>query len=170
MAGRRGRQRLVGERHLHRAGRGKLDVERREVVGEHAEDAADATNRMSIRGRRLWRRLGGDEGQKVLLDRYAQVLAGAVRDELAPVDPAGDVPLFVFANEPLSSMIVAHGLPGEVVVDYHLRLKRELDAKRLWINAYAKASPCYIASTRQQVMQAKLLRAIQEKEIIKDIS
>ena len=86
------------------------------LVGEHAEDAADATNRMSIRGRKLLRRLGGDEGQKVLLDRYAQVLAGAVRDELAPVDPAGDVPLFVFANEPLSSMIVAHGLPGEVVV------------------------------------------------------
>lgn len=39
-------------------------------------------------------------------------------------------------------------LPGEVVVDYQLRLKRELDAKRLWINAYANASPCYIASKR----------------------
>ncbi|MGC3971296.1 MAG: GDSL-type esterase/lipase family protein [Pirellulales bacterium] len=39
-------------------------------------------------------------------------------------------------------------LPGEVVVDYQLRLKRELDAKRLWINAYANASPCYIASQR----------------------
>jgi hypothetical protein len=87
-----------------------------ELVGEHAEDAADATNRMSIRGRKLLRRLGGDEGQKVLLDRYAQVVAGAVRDELALADPAGEVPLFVFANEPLASMIVAHGLPGEVVV------------------------------------------------------
>lgn len=85
------------------------------LVGEHAEDAADATNRMSIRGRKLLRRLGGDEGQKVLLDRYAQVVAGAVRDELALVDPAGEVPLFVFANEPLASMVVAHGLPGEVV-------------------------------------------------------
>lgn len=39
-------------------------------------------------------------------------------------------------------------LPGEVVVDYQLRLKRELDAKRLWINAYANAAPCYIASKR----------------------
>jgi hypothetical protein len=39
-------------------------------------------------------------------------------------------------------------LPGEVVVDYQLRLKRELDAKRLWVNAYANASPCYIASKR----------------------
>ncbi len=39
-------------------------------------------------------------------------------------------------------------LPGEVVVDYSLRLKRELDADRLWINAYANDVPCYIASER----------------------
>ena len=87
-----------------------------QLVGEHAEDAADATNRMSIRGRKLLRRLGGDEGQKVLLDRYSQVVAGAVGEELGRVDPSGQVPLFVFANEPLSSMVVGHGLPGEVVV------------------------------------------------------
>ncbi|HLJ96920.1 MAG TPA: PVC-type heme-binding CxxCH protein, partial [Gemmataceae bacterium] len=39
-------------------------------------------------------------------------------------------------------------LPGEVVVDYGLRLKRELDGLRLWINAYANDSPCYIPSER----------------------
>lgn len=39
-------------------------------------------------------------------------------------------------------------LPGEVVVDYQLRLKRELDGKRLWLNAYANDIPCYIASKR----------------------
>lgn len=39
-------------------------------------------------------------------------------------------------------------LPGEVVVDYQLRLKRELDGKRLWVNAYSNDSPCYIASKR----------------------
>ena len=85
------------------------------MAGEHAVDVADATNRTSARGRQLLRRLGGDEGQKVLLDRYAQVVAGAVRDELARVDPTSEVPLFVFANEPLASMVVAHGLPGDVV-------------------------------------------------------
>src|SRR5437899_1789651 len=37
-------------------------------------------------------------------------------------------------------------LPGEVVVDYGLRLKRELDRQRLWINAYANDDPCYIPS------------------------
>ena len=39
-------------------------------------------------------------------------------------------------------------LPGEVVVDYSLRLKREFDPKRLWINAYANDVPCYIPSER----------------------
>jgi putative membrane-bound dehydrogenase-like protein len=39
-------------------------------------------------------------------------------------------------------------LPGEVVVDYSLRLKRELDGLRLWVNAYANDAPCYIPSER----------------------
>ncbi len=39
-------------------------------------------------------------------------------------------------------------LAGEVVVDYSLRLKRELDASRLWITAYANDTPCYIPSER----------------------
>lgn len=39
-------------------------------------------------------------------------------------------------------------LPGEVVVDYSLRLKRELDCTRLAVIAYANAAPCYIPSER----------------------
>jgi len=39
-------------------------------------------------------------------------------------------------------------LPGEVVVDYSLRLKREFDRARLWVNAYANDAPCYIPSER----------------------
>lgn len=39
-------------------------------------------------------------------------------------------------------------LAGEVVVDYALRLRRELDAKRLWIHAYTNELPAYIASRR----------------------
>lgn len=39
-------------------------------------------------------------------------------------------------------------LPGEVVVDYQRRLKRELDGKRLWVNAYSNAMPGYIPSRR----------------------
>jgi putative membrane-bound dehydrogenase-like protein len=39
-------------------------------------------------------------------------------------------------------------LPGEVVVDYSLRLKRELDPGRVWVNAYSNDAPCYIPSER----------------------
>src|SRR5205807_5490530 len=39
-------------------------------------------------------------------------------------------------------------LPGEVVVDYALRLKKELDGPRLCVNAYANDAPCYIPSER----------------------
>ena len=41
-------------------------------------------------------------------------------------------------------------LSGEVVVDYSLRLKRELDNRRLWINGYSNAvrTNCYIPSER----------------------
>jgi hypothetical protein len=39
-------------------------------------------------------------------------------------------------------------LAGEVVSEYSLRLKRELDGTRLWVNAYANSLPCYIPSKR----------------------
>ena len=39
-------------------------------------------------------------------------------------------------------------LPGEVVVDYSLRLKREFDRTRIAIVAYANDAPCYIPSER----------------------
>jgi hypothetical protein len=39
-------------------------------------------------------------------------------------------------------------LPGEVVVDYALRLKKELDGRRVWVNAYSNAVPCYVPSER----------------------
>ncbi len=39
-------------------------------------------------------------------------------------------------------------LPGEVVVDYSLRLKEEFDWRRTWVNAYANDVPCYVPSKR----------------------
>jgi putative membrane-bound dehydrogenase-like protein len=39
-------------------------------------------------------------------------------------------------------------LAGEVVVDYALRLKTEIDPARLWMTAYANDDPCYIPSER----------------------
>lgn len=39
-------------------------------------------------------------------------------------------------------------MAGEVVVDYSTRLKDELGAEHLWINAYSNDVPCYIPSRR----------------------
>ncbi len=39
-------------------------------------------------------------------------------------------------------------LPGEVVVDYGLRLKKDWDRQRLWVNGYTNDVPCYIPSQR----------------------
>ena len=39
-------------------------------------------------------------------------------------------------------------LPGETVVDYSLRLKREFDRNRLWVNGYANEVMAYIPSRR----------------------
>ncbi len=39
-------------------------------------------------------------------------------------------------------------LPGEVVVDYSLRIKRDFLGKKLWVNAYSNDVPCYIPSRR----------------------
>jgi lysophospholipase L1-like esterase len=39
-------------------------------------------------------------------------------------------------------------LPGEVVVDYGLRIKTEFDHRRVWVNGYANDVPAYIPSRR----------------------
>jgi hypothetical protein len=39
-------------------------------------------------------------------------------------------------------------LAGEVVADYSLRIKREFDVKRVWVNGYSNDVPCYISSSR----------------------
>jgi len=44
-------------------------------------------------------------------------------------------------------------LAGEVVSGYSLRLKREAsDNQHLWVNGYANAAPCYIA-TRKMILE-----------------
>ena len=72
-----------------------------EVKGDHPADAADATNRATIRGRQHDRRLVGDEGRKSLLETYAARVAEAVASELNADDPHRSRPLFVFATDPL---------------------------------------------------------------------
>ncbi len=78
-------------------------------------------------------------------------VAYAAKRNLARLDRgeklASEVPYpvqsWVFGND--LAMVF---LPGEVTVDYQLRLKTEFDAGRLWINAYSNAAPCYIPSRK----------------------
>ena len=39
-------------------------------------------------------------------------------------------------------------LPGEITVDYSLRIKREYDHSRMWVNGYSNDVPCYVPSRR----------------------
>lgn len=56
-----------------------------------------------------------------------------------------DYPIQTWA---FGNQLAAVFLGGEVVVDYSLRLKREFDRNRLWVNAYSNDVPCYIPSER----------------------
>lgn len=70
-------------------------------------------------------------------------LARLDRGEKLPVQLAYLVQTWTFGRD--LAMVF---LPGEVVVDYSLRVKREFDPSRLWVNAYANDVPCYIPSER----------------------
>jgi len=73
------------------------------------------------------------------------------RKNLARLDRGESLPAqlpYVVATWTFGDALAMVFLAGEVVVDYELRLKRELDASRLWINAYANDVPCYIPSRR----------------------
>ena len=70
-------------------------------------------------------------------------LAKLNRGESLPRDLAYSVQTWKFGNKLLLVF-----LPGEVVVDYVLRLKQEFDPARLWVTAYTNDVPCYIPSER----------------------
>jgi len=65
------------------------------------------------------------------------------RGELLPTTVPYVVQTWCFGDE--MAMVF---LAGEVVVDYALRLKWEIDADRLWVAAYSNDVPCYIPSRR----------------------
>jgi putative membrane-bound dehydrogenase-like protein len=78
------------------------------------------------------------------IGHHARVqLAKLDRGERLPAKVTYPVQTWAFGD----SLAMVH-LPGEVVVDYGLRLKRELDGRRLWVTAYANNAPCYIPGER----------------------
>ncbi len=85
------------------------------LIGEYPADAAEATNRATIRDRDHVRRLVGDEGKKALLDVYAKRVYEAVESELGHVDPSASRPLFLFATDPLLELYRARDHKREIV-------------------------------------------------------
>jgi putative membrane-bound dehydrogenase-like protein len=82
--------------------------------------------------------------QKDAVGHHARVqLEKLARKEALPTKIDYTIQTWLFGNS-----LALVNLPGEVVVDYSLRLKRELDGRRLWINGYANEAPCYIPSER----------------------
>ncbi|MFZ9747930.1 MAG: hypothetical protein ACO3G4_15025 [Opitutaceae bacterium] len=78
----------------------------------------------------------------------AQYAAGRFLADLAagrPLPDAVPLPVQAWAFGRELAMVF---LGGEVVAEYALRLRRELDGPRLWVNAYANAVPCYVPSRR----------------------
>ena len=79
------------------------------------------------------------------------IVAGHAKSQLARLDrgekPVSEIRYTVQAwafGRDLAMVM----LPGEVVVDYSLRIKREFDASRMWVNAYVNDRPGYIPSER----------------------
>lgn len=65
------------------------------------------------------------------------------RQEKIPTELPYNVQVWSFGDT-----LLTINLPGEVVVDYGLRFKKENDPARTWVNAYTNDVPCYIPSQR----------------------
>lgn len=70
-------------------------------------------------------------------------LAMLERGEKIPPALAYDIQVWNYGND-----LLTINLPGEVVVDYSLRFKRDYDPARTWVNGYTNDVPCYIPSNR----------------------
>jgi putative membrane-bound dehydrogenase-like protein len=96
----------------------------------------------TIPGREEWEKRAQSQNHWIAYHAKKN-LARLDRGEKLPTELPYQVQTWVFGEQ--LGMVF---LPGEVVVDYSLRLKREYDAPRLWVTAYANDEPCYIPSRR----------------------
>jgi putative membrane-bound dehydrogenase-like protein len=96
----------------------------------------------TIPSREQWQRLSTDGNAYVAFHAKTQL---AKLDRGEKLRTAVDYPVqtWIFGDD--LAMVF---LTGEVVVDYSLRLKRELDHERVWMNGYSNDFPFYIPSER----------------------
>ena len=83
-------------------------------------------------------------GNKTVKGYYYRLALNEIgRGKVIPHSLAYPVQVWIFGKD-LAMVFLA----GEVVADYSLRIKREFDVKRVWVNGYSNDVPCYISSSR----------------------
>jgi neutral ceramidase len=89
-----------------------------------------------------WRQLTEDKNKWVA--RHAEYfLSKLEKKEAIPSSLPYFIQVWAFGKD-----LLTINLPGEVVVDYGLRFKKENDPERTWVNSYTNDVPCYIPSQR----------------------
>ncbi len=141
----RGKTVHVGEHGLEMAGTvtGVLSGPMTEISGpfraafDYAQLELDAPPSREVFLERL-------KSQDVFVRRHAQRNLGRLdHGETLPRTYAAPAQVWRFGKD-----LTLVALSGEVVVDYALRLKREMSGERLWVAAYANDVFAYIPSTR----------------------
>ena len=94
------------------------------------------------RSRKAWEKLAGSSNRSFAYPAQKN-LRRLDRGELLQSEVSYMVQSWGFGDDLLMVF-----LPGEVVVDYAVRLKDKYDGARTWVNAYANDVPCYIPSER----------------------
>lgn len=89
-----------------------------------------------------WQKLSQDKNKQTArhASHFAAMLA---RGEKIPTALPYTVQVWTYGQD-----LLTINLPGEVVVDYGLRFKKENDPARTWVNSYTNDVPCYIPSQR----------------------
>ena len=129
----------------------KVAAEVQRVLGQpmHALGPVSAASLRPIT-LELERAVQREELQERAKDAKGSVAYAATKF-LARLDAGGSLPTSVpypIQTWTFGSDLAMVFLAGEVVSEYALRLKRELVAGRIWVNAYANSMPCYIPSKR----------------------
>ena len=91
------------------------------------------------------------EEWQTLAESKTPAIAYHAKKNLARLDRGETIPThlsYLVQTWNFGSDLAMVFLPGEVTVDYSLRIKREYDRSRLWVNGYSNDVPCYIPSRR----------------------
>ena len=116
-----------------------------ELCGQHGREMADEVNRL-LKG--PWTPVATKLVAKTATIELPRVEPPAESpDDKPKAKPSGPL-TYTIATWVFGDDLAMVFLEGEVVVDYALRMRRELDAKRLWTTAYVNDVPCYIVSKR----------------------